>query len=75
MYSRAVPPITLSTFSSLPALTGNDSVKRISSVIPPLDPVELLKFLVSHQMTLPSVEVVTSSVPVLLNNQVMSLTG
>lgn len=68
----AVPPISLSTFSSLPALTGNYSVNLSSSVIPPEGP---LKFLVSHQMTLPSVEVVTNSVPVLLNNQVISLTG
>lgn len=76
LYSIAVPPITLSVFSSLPALTGNCSVNKISSVIPPPEPaVGPLKFLVSHHTTLPSVEVVTNSVPVLLNNQVISLTG
>lgn len=55
LYSKTVAPIN-GSLGLDPSVTFKDSIGPS------------LSFLVSHQSTLPSVEVVTHSVPVLLNN-------
>ncbi len=63
-YSIPVPPTTL-TLPSGPSGPSSSSVQSVGSS----------SFLVSHQSIFPSVEVVTNSLPVLLESQQRSTTG